>query len=106
MHSPCRLRSQYEQAARVCATVKCAALYKRTYGQIWPPNKFQFRKHFISNVYCTVTGPINTALLLCCFMCKGPVDNVDNASTDRRSARTGRSKARRHRNAQSFPVYL
>jgi len=53
-----------------------------------------------------VTGPINTAMLLCCFMCKGPVDNVDNASTDRWSARTGRSEARRHRNAQSFPVYL
>jgi len=106
MRSPFRMWSQYEQTARVCVTVNCSTLYRQTFGQIWPPNKFQFCTYFINKVYCIVTGPINTALMLCCFMCKGPVDNVDNASTNRRSARTGRSKARRHRNAQSFPVYL
>ena len=107
----CGMRSQYGQAARTCATVQCATvqcatLYRQAYGQIWPPNNSQFRTYFTNNLYCTVAGPINTALLLYCFMYKGPVDNVDNPSTDRWSARTGRSKARRHRITQSFPVYL
>jgi hypothetical protein len=93
---------------RGCVLLSSAPLcmYRQAYGQIWPPNKFQFRTYFTNNVYCAVPGPVNTAPLLYCFMCKGPVDNVDNASTDRWSARTGCSKARRHRNAQSFPVYL
>jgi len=56
MHSPYKLWSKYEQAALVCATVKCTTLYRQAHAQIWTPNKFQFRTYFINNVYCTVTG--------------------------------------------------
>jgi len=46
-------------------------MFRQAYGQIWPPSKFQCRSYFTNKVFCTVPGPINTAILLCCFMCKG-----------------------------------
>lgn len=63
---------------------------------------------FANNVYCTVTLPIRGiyGLLLCSFMCKGPVDNIDNAPADRWSAGTGCTTARGHWNAQSVSVDL
>lgn len=61
----------------------------------------QYREHIILSGFAG-----NTALLLCCFMWKRPVENFDNASPHRRATGTGRLEVGRYRHTQSVPVHI